>query len=61
MAGSNDCTNERAANSKGVAKPVWKTPQLEELGNLADFVRVGTNKSGAGMDATTSELRIMGG
>jgi len=34
---------ERSGNSagRGVRKAAWKTPTLDELGNLRDFVRTG--------------------
>jgi len=38
------------------SKPVWRTPRLEELGNLRDFVQEGAanGKSGPTPDGGTS-------
>ena len=37
-------------------KPVWRSPRLEEIGNLRNFVREGHafGKSGVGFDGGTS-------
>jgi len=40
----------------GANKREWRSPRLEQVGNLRDFVREGNafGKSGAGVDGTTS-------
>lgn len=41
-----------AKDVKEVAvRPVWRTPQLESLGNLRDFVRTGGANGKSGPDA----------
>lgn len=39
-----------------VSKRVWRSPRLEQVGSLRDFVREGNafGKSGAGVDGGTS-------
>jgi hypothetical protein len=39
-----------------VSKRAWRSPRLEQVGNLRDFVREGNafGKSGPGTDGTTS-------
>ena len=39
-----------------VSKRAWRSPRLEQVGNLRDFVREGNafGKSGDGLDGTTS-------
>ena len=41
---------------EGAAKPTWRAPKLEELGNVRDFVRSGTavGKSHLGGDGTNT-------
>lgn len=34
----------------GAAKRAWRSPRLNELGNLRDFVRAGLSKSVGGTD-----------
>ncbi|MGQ0734852.1 MAG: hypothetical protein ACT4QD_14505 [Acidobacteriota bacterium] len=42
-------------NAGQSGKPVWRSPRLEELGNLRDFVRSGNafGKSGAPADGSS--------
>ena len=43
------------------AKPVWHPPTIQELGNLRDFVRAGTGKSGMSMDNGSITCEAMSG
>jgi hypothetical protein len=36
--------------NKAASKPEWRTPQLEPLGNLRDFVRTGGANGKSGPD-----------
>ena len=51
MASTNDSVTQDE-----VRKPVWRSPRLEELGNLRDFVRTGNafGKSGTPADGNSS-------
>jgi hypothetical protein len=43
-------------DSGSPAKPVWRAPKVEDLGNLRDFVRTGgaNGKSGTDRDSESS-------
>ena len=45
-----------SATSGDARKPVWRSPKLQEIGNLRDFVREGNafGKSGPCADGMTS-------
>jgi hypothetical protein len=49
-------TRMEDARQDGAGKPVWRSPRLEELGNLRDFVRTGfaNGKSGAPSDGAST-------
>ena len=49
-------SNDSAKTQDEASKPVWRSPRLEEIGNLRDFVREGNafGKSGPGADGSTS-------
>ena len=48
--------NYESASSHRAARPVWRRPELQELGNLRSFVREGQakGKSGPLCDGNTS-------